>query len=443
MDVDDHLFRRESGRLVAALTRIFGVHNLALAEDVVQEAFCRALEVWRMRGLPDNPSAWLMATARNRALDILRRQRTARNLAPELGRLLDSEWTLAPVVDEILAADAIPDSMLRMMFSCCHPRLSEPAQVTLILNILCGFSVDEIASACMSGHAAIEKRVVRGKKVLAESRRLFDTAMPADFVARLPAVQRALYLLFNEGYHGASPETAIRLELCDEAIRLVAILLQHPLGKTPSTYALAALMTLTVARLPARMDASGNLIALFDQDRTLWDRTRLGEGMRLLERSAVGVELSAYHIEAAMASVHAMARGAEDTDWSTIVSLYNSLLQINPSPIVGLNRAIAIAQRDGPERGIEAIEAITSRDRLADYPFYPAALGELELRRGHCERAREHFQMALAKARNPMERRYFAQRLATCDVANARPAAAAAFWEPNLAPSQAGDGDED
>src|SRR5258708_8513857 len=182
MDGNDHLFRREAGRMVSALTRMFGVHNLALAEDVVQDAFCRALEVWPMRGVPDNPSAWLMTTARNRALDILRRQRTANTFAPELGRLLDSEWTLTPVVDAILAADAIPDSTLRMMFSCCHPRLSEAAQVGLILNILCGFSRDEISSACLLGHAAVEKRIGRGKKLLAESKHLFDTAVPAAFL---------------------------------------------------------------------------------------------------------------------------------------------------------------------------------------------------------------------------------------------------------------------
>src|SRR5215467_12288496 len=277
MQINDHFFRREAGHLVSALTRIFGVHNLALAEDVVQDAFCRALETWPMRGMPDNPSAWLMATAKNRALDVLRRRRTANTFAPELGRLLESEWTLEPVVDQILAADAIQDSMLRMMFSCCHPRLSEAAQVALILNILCGFSVDEIASAFTSGHAAVEKRIVRGKKVLAESKRLFDTTVPADFSDRLPGVQRALYLLFNEGYHGASPTASVRLELCNEAIRLTAALLQHPLGRTPATYPLAALMTLTAARLPARTDPSGNLIALSNQDRALWDRKRLIE----------------------------------------------------------------------------------------------------------------------------------------------------------------------
>ena len=396
-----------------------------------------------MRGVPENPSAWLMTTARNRALDILRRRRTATAFAPELGRLIESEWTLAPVVDEILAPDSIQDSMLRMMFSCCQPRLSEPAQVALILNILCGFSIDEIASACMSGHAAIEKRILRGKKVLAESKRLFDTAVPENFSDRLPAVHRALYLLFNEGYHGASPETSVRLELCNEAIRLTSVLLRHPLGKAPATYALAALMTLTAARLPARTDSSDNLIALFNQDRALWDRTRLSEGMRLLELSASGTELTAYHIEAAMASVHAMAQRAEDTDWNTIVSLYDSLMRIHPSPIVALNRAIAIAQLDGPERGLEAIDAIPHPDRLAAYPFYPAALGDLELRRGDAERARVHFRAALARARNAMERRFFEQRLSACDASSPQRPAAAVLWEPNLAPAPAGESDED
>src|SRR6516164_7878595 len=244
MELGDHLFRQEAGRMVAALTRVFGIHNLALAEDVVQDAFCRALEVWRFRGVPENPSAWLMATAKHRALDILRRERRARGFAPELGRLLESEWTLAPVVEELFAADAIKDDLLRMMFSCCHPRLPEAAQVALVLHILCGFSVDEIANAFVSSHAAIEKRITRAKKLLAASKRLFDVTALADFATRLPAVHRALYLLFNEGYHGASPETAVRAELCHEAMRLAALLLAHPLGATPASYALSALMCL-------------------------------------------------------------------------------------------------------------------------------------------------------------------------------------------------------
>src|SRR5713226_4295619 len=233
MEPSDHLFRHEAGRMVASLTRVFGVHNLTLAEDAVQDAFCRAMEVWKFRGVPENPSAWLMATAKNRALDILRRQRTVRIFAPELGRLLESEWTLAPVVEELFAANVIKDNLLRMMFSCCHPRLPEEAQVALVLNILCGFSVSEIASAFVSSHAAIEKRITRAKKVLAASKRLFDVTAAADFSERLPAVHRALYLIFNEGYHGASPESAVRADLCREAMRLTALLLEHAAAATP------------------------------------------------------------------------------------------------------------------------------------------------------------------------------------------------------------------
>jgi RNA polymerase sigma factor (sigma-70 family) len=417
MEPSDHLFRREAGRMVATLTRIFGVHNLALAEDVVQDAFCRALEVWKFRGVPENPSAWLMATAKNRALDVLRRERTARTFAPELGRLLHSEWTLAPTVEEQFGTNAIKDDLLRMMFSCCHPRLPEEAQVALVLHILCGFSVNEIASAFVSSHAAIEKRITRAKKVLAKSKGLFDVSGADELSGRLPAVHRALYLLFNEGYHGASPESAVRADLCREAMRLTKLLLEHPLGATPATHALAALMCLHAARLPGRVDVSGNLTSLFDQDRSRWDSELLAEGQRLLNLSATGPELTEYHVEAAIAAVHAMAHHAEDTDWGTIVSLYDTLMKIRPSPIVALNRSIAVAQFEGPERGLEEIRRIADRDRLAAYPFYHAALGEFELRSGQHEIARGHFRTALALARNPMERQFFEHRIGACDLA--------------------------
>jgi RNA polymerase sigma factor (sigma-70 family) len=410
----DHLCRRETGRMVATLTRIFGVHNLALAEDVAQDAFCRALEVWKFRGMPANPSAWLMTTARNRALDVLRRERTARTFAPELGRLLESEWTLAPVVEELFTSTAIQDDLLRMMFSCCNPRLPEEAQIALILNILCGFSVGEIASAFVSTHAAFEKRITRAKKVLAASQRLFDVASAAEFSARQPAVHRALYLLFNEGYHGAHSEMAVRRELCREAMRLTAVLLEHPLGATPVTFALAALMSLHAARLPARVDASGNLSALTDQDRAQWDDQLRREGLQFLEQSAMGVELSEYHLEAAIAAVHARATSIEDTGWEAIVALYDTLMTLRPSPIVALNRAIAIAQCKGADRGLDEIFAIPDRGRLAGYPFYFAALGELELRRGDRGAAGEHFHAAIAVARNPMERRFLEQRMMAC-----------------------------
>jgi RNA polymerase sigma-70 factor (ECF subfamily) len=267
---------------------------------------------------------------------------------------------------------------------------------------------------------------------LAGSKRLFDITAPADFSARLPAVHRALYLLFNEGYHGASAETAVRVELCREAMRLTALLLEHPLGTTPVTYALSALMCLGAARLPARVDASGNLISLFDQDRSQWDQKLILEGLKFLELSAAGSELTQYHVEAAIASIHACALRTEDTDWKAVVSLYSTLMTIRPSPIVALNRAIAVAQNEGPERGLEEIRSIADCDRLAAYPFYSAALGELELRRGRYQTAREHFRAALALARNPMERRFLDRRLGMCEQADAQRAYYEQFWEPHF-----------
>jgi RNA polymerase sigma factor (sigma-70 family) len=430
----EHLFRRESGRLVATLARVFGVGHLALAEDVVQEAFCRALEIWPFRGMPENPSAWLVTTAKNCARDALRRERTARTLAPELEQLLLSEWTLAPAVEELFDASLIKDDLLRMMFSCCHPRLPEEAQVALMLHILCGFSVSEVASAFVSTHAATAKRISRAKNVLASSTRLFDVAVPSEFSERLPAVRRALYLLFNEGYHGASAEKAVRVELCLEAMRLAALLLEHPQGATPVTYALAALMSLDAARLPARVDASGNLSSLAEQDRSKWDQRLIREGLKFLELSAAGETLTEYHVEAAIASIHARASRVEDTDWGGIVALFDALMSIRPSPIVALNRAIAVGQYEGAERGLEEIRSIADVDRLASYPFYSAALGEFELRRGSHEAARGHFQAALALARNPMERRFLEQRVHACERGGAQCRYYDQIWSRQLVP---------
>ena len=355
-----------------------------------------------------------MAAAKNRALDVLRRERTARTYEPELSLLLQSEWTLAPVVQEMLTDNAIKDDQLRMMFTCCHPRLPEEAQVMLVLHILCGFSIAEVASAFVTSYTAVEKRIPRAKKTLAGLKMLFDTQAPAQFSARVPAVQRALYLLFNEGYHGASAESAIRTELCHEAMRLTALLLEHPLGATSASYALSALMCLNQARLPARLDASGRLKSLFDQDRSKWDHDLVGEGLQLLELSAKGSELTEYHVEAAIAAIHATAPSMQDTDWGKVVSLYDSLLSIRPSPIVALNRAIAIGQRDGAERGLQELRAIVSAERLVNYPFYHAAFGESELQSGRTAVAREHFSRALGLSRNAMERRFFELRLNAC-----------------------------
>ena len=412
LESNEQIFRREAGRLRAALTRIFGVHQLSFVEDVVQDAFSRALEVWSARGAPENPGAWLMTTAKNRALDLVRRERTARRFAPEMGRLLDSEWTLTPLIDEAFTAHIIRDEQLRMMFSCCHGQLSEEAQLALILNILCGFGVHEIASALLSSPAAVEKRISRGKSLLASSQRLFELG-GADFEARSATVRHALYLIFNEGYHGAS-DAPVRRELCAEALRLVQLLLEYAPAATPPTFALAALFCLHAARLPEKVDAAGDLNALGEQDRSRWDARLAADGLQLFERSAAGTELSAYHLEAAIAAVHVSARTLSDTDWSAIVSAYDRLLGLAPSPVVALNRAIAVGQRDGPERGLAELRAIVGRDRLSKYPFYPAAIGEFELRLGHAVAARKQFEVALALGRNDAERRFLAKRLLAC-----------------------------
>ncbi len=414
MEPAEHLFRQEAGRLVAILTRLFGVHNLALAEDVVQDAFCRALETWKFHGVPANPSAWLMTTARNRAIEILRREGTARRFAPELGRFLESEWTLAPAVEEQFRTGAIQDGLLRMMFCCVHPRIPEETQVALILHLLCGFGVGETAAAFLKNPAAMEKRMVRAKKTLARSRRMFDVSGAGGVAARLPAVLRALYLLFNEGYHGASAESAVRADLCAEARRLAALLLDNPQTATPAAHALAALFCFLAARLPGRLDPAGNLTLLDRQDRSSWDAALIAEGGRFLDRSATGDEVTPYHLEAAIAGLHARTARAEETDWSAIVSLYDRLMAIEPSPVVALNRAVAIAQRDGPARGLEEIALIDDPGRLARYPFYYAALGELELRLEHPERARRHFRAALSLARSPVEKRFLQGRLLDC-----------------------------
>lgn len=401
--------------MVASLTRIFGVHNLALAEDVAQEAFCRALEVWSLRGIPDKPQAWLMQTAKNRALDVIRRQRTAASHLAELEWMLRQEQAIEPAIEELFRPDALKDDLLRMMFACCDPRLPERAQVALILQILCGFSAGEASAAFMTSRAAMEKRLTRAKKVLATSKRLFDTTRSTMAARRLPAVQRALYLLFNEGYHGASAETPIRAQLCREAMRLTAMLLKDPGCATPATHALGALMCLHAARLPARMDGAGDLVALRDQDRRQWDQNLIVEGFALLKLAAAGPNLTAFHLEAAIAATHAKAESCEATDWGAIVSLYDQLMRVQPSPIVALNRAIAVGQHLGPRRGLTAIHAIEGPDRLTSYPFYFASLGELECTSGNIDAAIAHFRHALAQARSSAERRHYRRRLEVCN----------------------------
>jgi RNA polymerase sigma-70 factor (ECF subfamily) len=410
---DDALFRREAARLLATLTRAFGVDNLALAEDVVQETLASAFEAWSYRGVPEHYSALLTTAAKNRALDVFRRERTARKFAPEVTRFVESEWTLRPGLDACFLPDALKDDQLRMMFTCCHPRLHEDVQVALVLHLLCALGVEEIAGAFLVSPAAIEKRLWRGKKSLAEAKRLFELTAE-DFAPRLSAVHRALYLLFSEGYHGGGSETVVRIDLCREAMRLVRLLLEHAPAATPATYALAALMWLDAARLPGRVGDDGELRPLLLQDRSRWDEQLVAEGMALLGESASGDQLTEYHVEAGIAAQHASAGSATETKWDEIVRLYDVLMKIRPSPVVALNRAMAIAESEGPERGLEAITAIAGVERLAGYPFYPAAVAELTLRLGRPLVAKPYFALAKALARNEGERRFLERRLDEC-----------------------------
>ena len=395
-----HLFRRESGRLVPALVRLFGVRNLDLAEDVAQETLLRAVEVWKFHGVPDDPAAWLIRAAKNRAIDVLRRQKTARTFAAEVA----TEWSLVPIVEETFRTDAIRDEELRMMFTCCHSRLPEEAQIGLVLSILCGFGAREIAAAFMITTAAIEKRLARAKATLAETPSLFSLD---DVPARTPTVLRALYVLFSEGYHGSHPDNPVREDLCNEAMRLCAMVREH--AATPETDALLALMSLHAARLPARI-RDGALVAWEDQDRCAWDEDLVHQGLRLLEDAARGDNLSTYHVEAAIAAEHALARSREQIAWSKIVDLYGLLLKLEPSPAAELARAIAIGEAEGPARGLEALEAITD-ERLSRAPFLDAARGDLLCMLGRGDEARSAYLAARDKARSDSERRFFDAKL--------------------------------
>jgi RNA polymerase sigma-70 factor (ECF subfamily) len=396
-------FRRESARMMAALTRLLGLHNLSLAEDVVQDVLCRALETWKFSGPPRDPSGWLVAAARNRAIDLLRRERTRRAFAPDLE--LQSEYALSPTVTAIFRDSEIEDDLLRMMFSVCAPNLPEPTQLALVLKLLCGFGTREIAAALLSSEAAVQKLLLRGKDALARTGTLFEVAGREQIEKRLESVQHALYLLFSEGYHGSGEP--VQAELCAEAMRLGRLLAQHPACGTPRTVALLALMAFHAARLPARAAADGSLLLLEEQDRSRWDRELIQRGFRLLDASAVGDAPSEYHLEAAIASVHCAAPSVASTDWRRIVGLYDLLFGLRPSPMVALNRAIAVGEAKGPDAGLRELNSLAGDEKLASSPFLSAAMGRLHLRAGDHAAARTAFAAAVERARNETEARLF------------------------------------
>lgn len=408
----DHFFRHEAGKMISYLTKIFGLARLDLAQDVVQDTLCRALELWPIHGLPENPSAWLMRVARNRAIDLLRRDNQLRYFTPELVHFLGSQQNLhekTPTFEK-----EIQDDQLRMMFSCCHAELSTDAQVTLILKTLCGFSVSEIAHALLVSEDSVEKRLSRARKLFRHSGTFTELTSVSEIGERLESVYQAIYLLFNEGYHGSGSERTIRDDLCFEAIRLALLLGEHPEGDRPKTHALLALLCFHAARLAGRMDDDGNLIQLTMQDRSKWDSDLIARGFYFLDKASTGDELSEYHLEAAIASFHCAALSYEETKWGKIVELYDALYRLKPSPIVSLNRAIALGNARGPREGLAELRKLSDETKLKDYPFYPAAQGEFLLLAGRHEEAERFFDKAAKLARNSSEVSFFECKLAAC-----------------------------
>ena len=409
----EHLFRHESGKMVAILTGIFGLNHLSLAEDVVQEALARAFQTWPYYGVPENPSAWIMRTARNLALDVVRREKVFQDKEPEIVRLMDRE---GPAPDSIIFPEQeIADDRLRMMFVCCHPLIPPEAQVALALKTLGGFSVTEISRAFLTTDAAIAKRLTRAKQKIREARIPFEIPAGEELSRRLDGVLQSLYLLFNEGYKASSGNKLIREDVCAEAIRLAGLLAEHPAGNLSKTHALLALMLFSAARLPARLDSDGNLLRLQDQDRALWDQSMIARGMYHFTKSTSGDEISEYQLQAGIAACHSMAPDYAGTNWRQILALYDRLREFDPSPIVALNRAVAIAEVDGPQAGVEAIRAIPDLPSLDSYYLLHAVLGEFELRLNHRLAAAVHLRRSLELVEIKSEHAFLAKRLQACE----------------------------
>ncbi len=408
-ELSDDFFRRESARLVGMLTAQFGVHRLEFAEDVAQETLVRALQSWPYRGMPDSPAAWLTRAAKNLATDHLRREqrwiRKESAIADEHGR-----W-LAEAAPEA-ADEAVPDDTLRMLFVCFHPQLSADAQKALALRTLCGFSPAEIAAAFLTTEAAVQKRLVRARQRIRELAVPFVVPGPADLQGRLDGVLGTLYLLFNEGYKASSGDRLVRADLCRESIRLVGLLTRNPETALPRTFALLALMLLNAARLPSRSDDAGNLLRLHEQDRSAWDRQMIGDGIRFLALSGRGGEVSAYHLEAGIAACHSTAADSDSTDWPRVLALYDQLLAVTASPVVALNRAVALARVNGVDAGIEALRHLP----LDHYYLLHAIRGTFERDRGRTDRARQHFARAEELATLPSERAFLRRRLQECQA---------------------------
>jgi RNA polymerase sigma-70 factor (ECF subfamily) len=414
----EHFFRHEFGRLCALLTRSLGVRRLDLVEDVVQAALVQAMETWSRRGVPEDPAGWLYRTARNLAIDTLRRERTHARVLPKLAGDGDPESS----VPDAQFADEIGDEPLRLLFVCCHEEVPTESRVAMALKTLCGFSTAEIARALLTSDVNVQKRIERARDRLRELDVDFGTPAATELCARLEAVLAVIYLLFSQGCHATHGDVPIRRDLCDEARRLARMLASHPVGDVPAVHALLALMCFHAARFDARVALDGAIVLLEEQDRSAWNWSDVREGMAWLARSAGGDELTRYHLEAGIAWEHCRAPTFADTDWRRIAELYDTLDSLAPSPLYALNRAVAEAYLYGPEAGLERLAAVPPEKVPACYPAWHAVIGELQFRLGRLSVAEQSWREALRFSTARADQEFLRRRLAACRAESGDPA---------------------
>jgi RNA polymerase sigma factor (sigma-70 family) len=413
----EHFFRHEAARLVSVLTRVFGWRNFELVEDMVQSTLLDALVAWRGQ-VPENPSGWLHRVAKNKILDALRRNQIGRRVVEELAteKLGTDPAPREGQLDELFLDSEIEDSQLKMMFACCHPRLARENQLALTLKALCGFGISEIARALLVEEETVKKRLQRATRDLVENQIPLEPPPAEELVARLDSVHQVLYLLFNEGYSSSRGDTAIREDLCEEAARLCHLLCSQPRFATPPTQALLALMLFHAARFDARVGPDGFVLLMEEQDRGKWDRKLIRRAKDFLDLSARGTVVSVYHLEAGIALHHCAAKSFEETDWPAILRLYDALIALHRSPVYLLNRAIVVAQIDGPAAGIHALDDAGLDPSLQRYYLFHATLGEFYRRAGDFTRARRHLEVARKKTNSPFDRAIIDRRLASCQT---------------------------
>jgi RNA polymerase sigma factor (sigma-70 family) len=403
----DAVWRIESARLIAGLARV--VRDVGLAEELAQDALLVALERWPETGVPDNPGAWLMAAAKHKAIDHLRRAQLLERKHEELGRELEAREMTTPDFDSALD-DPIGDDLLRLIFTACHPVLSAEARAALTLRLLGGLTTEEIARAFLTPEPTVAQRIVRAKRTLSEARVPFEVPRDADRAARLSSVLEVIYLIFNEGYSATAGDDWVRPALCEEALRLGRILAELA-QEEPEVHALVALMEIQASRLRARVGKSGEPILLLDQDRGRWDQLLIRRGLAALGRAErLGGALGPYALQAAIAACHARARTASETDWARIAALYDALAQLAPSPVVELNRAVALSMAFGPAAGLEIVDALTEEPSLKSYHLLPSVRGDLLSKLGRTNEARAEFERAASLTRNSRERELLLER---------------------------------